>query len=231
MSVSITATKESYENDWLRLEDKDKMDFLIRDVWQAGFVRPEVGEVQFSHRHFSLLENRFAYFAYQIEETPEGSLKAERFRKYLSKSIELPVPSDLAILFTDLINQKAESVLSMFNSIHGSLAEITRLDGLQGEILKKLDDLQLLFGLAKRPYNENTLNYEINSEIQTCIIKLISLLEDGDLVEARKMAGKVLEVLQTLVKAKTQLKEAGAEMVTIEDTGEKIGEMRIFRKK
>jgi hypothetical protein len=145
-----------------------------------------------------------------------------------STPTRFPIPLDLVELYEDLVNSTAESIISLFSSIHSYLEEN---HSASREVIHKPDDLRLLFELVKRIYNDNTLNYEIYDGIEKQLNKLINTIQENDFHQAEKLSDETMMIFQTIVDTKKELKDAHTEMLTVEYTGEKIGEMRIYKTK
>ena len=142
-----------------------------------------------------------------------------------SASAFLPVPNDLTTLFADLTKNRGELIVTEYRVIHESLSK----EILDNDMLDRLDNIQLLFGLAKRGYSKPTLNYEVFSDIQNDVIEVRRALKKRDFKAASSLSTGLLETFELMSDTLRELRKAGLDLAPIEDTGQTIGGMRIFR--
>lgn len=173
---------------------------------------------------YQSLSNKIHYFYIQELNLPkfDSYLGTPAFAKYS----ELPVPSDLAKLYEDLVNGTGEHIVSVFYSIRKILMEHHKASK---EVLRTLDDIRLIFELVKRSYHANTLNYEVYDDIEKHLTKLIRKLEEGKYDEVKQTSEELLTIFQSIMETNKVVKKTGTKLLTAEDTGKKIGEMRLFR--
>jgi hypothetical protein len=145
---------------------------------------------------------------------------------------DLPVPEGVLPLMRDLLDQKFTLTLSTYSSVHKLLMSKQRIQkDEQNQIIKMVDDLQILFGLVKRVYGSNTLDYEIYDKAQSKLSEMKITMERNNINKAKRYSRYILDILETLVEAGKKVRDAEAENIVVQDTGEKIGGMRVFRPK
>ena len=155
----------------------------------------------------------------------------KRFDKLIpimTSTIIFQVPNDLALLYKNLVNGTGESIISLFSDIHRDLKEKHEKSEV---MIKGLEDIKLLFELAKRAYDKKTLNYEIYQEIESQLYKLINKLKESNFEEANNISNELMEVLKVLINTQKMIYATSANVLIVEDTGQKLGDMRIFKTK
>lgn len=155
----------------------------------------------------------------------QKSPQAQAHDDKVETGFDIPIPQKLSYLYEDLVNNLGESILYVFSKVQQDL------EGHQApkKIIKKLEQLRLLFELVKYTYDDNTLNYEIDSDMEKQLSILIDQIREGNHNEAQLLADDIMGIFQTLTDSKKLLRDEGVNVFTMKDTGKRIGEMRIFK--
>jgi len=130
---------------------------------------------------------------------------------------------DITSLLTDLMNGEGQLIANVYDSTVKQLEQFSTK-----QILQKLNTIQLVFELAKGLRNENSLDYEIYSEIQDKLLLLMTTVQNNDYKKMSRL-NELEEILHTLASSGKIIKEAGGRAVDIEFTGKKYGGIRIFK--
>jgi hypothetical protein len=138
---------------------------------------------------------------------------------------DIPIPQNLSYLYEDLVNNMGESLLSVFSKVQQSLNRHQE----PKKILKKLEQLRLLFDLVKYTYDDNTLNYEIHSDIEKQLSILMDQVKGRNFKDAQLRADDIMGIFQTFTDSKKLLRDEGVKDLTMIYTGKRIGDMRIFK--
>lgn len=138
------------------------------------------------------------------------------FRSFDTYSI--PLEDSWAKIINDLVNGSGELITNYLKS------NINKKD--KKEIKKTLTDLQMIIGLGKNAYEENTLNYKMFGLLQD---KIISLINNNEEIQNIKLE-EILSSLEALVSSRKKLSKFGIkDSVILEDTGKQIGRLRLYQ--
>lgn len=158
-------------------------------------------------------------------------LSKPKFYVYVSyqdmSEYKLPVPNDLASLYKDIVYGTGQSIVSLFSDIQRQLNE----EHNKAEVIRRLGDLKLLFELLKRSYDETTMNYEIYHETESQLYDLIGKIKESNFEAANNISKELMMVFKTLTEINFMIHDTGSKVLIVEDTGQKLGEMRIFKTK
>jgi hypothetical protein len=171
---------------------------------------------------YKILSREMPWIRTEDESTPE--FECFRMSSMKHTPILLPFPNDLTSLLEDFFRNSGQLIVREYELIHKSISK----GMVEAEILDRLDKVQLLFGLLKMAYAKRTLNYEVFSEIQYDLIDIKSKLEKDDIDGAQSLSTELSEDFQLMTKTLKELREAGLEISSVEDTGKTIGGMRVF---
>lgn len=159
--------------------------------------------------------------------TPEIILQMdiEKIRQEIKTKNEIPIPLGSIDLFQDFISKDGTLIGKVINNVVENIAKNN-----EELVLKTIDELYLVFSLAKKIHNPNTLNYEIFNEINEIVLELRESLKYKK-QDSKSIAEDLRSVVEVLIQSKKDASNKGIPSIILEDTGEDIGGMKLFRLK
>lgn len=210
----------------------------LSDCYFVSELEPKASHEQFEPTSFYESKSKGIIMYFPQSDLPKftdsilDEWKIDEGKRFIKKSkkdiddniVGLPVPENIEPLLIDLLSDTGEKILHIFSVLAPNIRGRSKIE----EVVTKLGDLQMVFGLAKKPYPIDTLNYEVYNEIQNKLIELIVAVHKNDTSEANKLASDLAEILKTIVRTNKDLGNSNIPLVTLHDTGRTIGGLRIF---
>lgn len=209
----------------------------FREIMPSGLEEPTVKMMKI------LVTTRWANYI----ETVKPSLTTISDLSNISRNVVSPCVRFLDVL--DLINVRSHMrsqlisptrLTTLFiNAISGDLrnehkqlreiVDAIRKGRFSRENMDFLENLETAFHIAKRAYNEDTMNYEIVKDLHSKVRELVVKAEEGKNKEFIRSSVEFMEMLEHITKTREKAMKLGLKPSILEDTGEKLGRAKVFR--